>query len=443
MNMSQLDTRFIPPFAVPMRFFITAPLFALMAALLLFTQPDALTLSRWNESTLAWVHLITLGVLLMVMMGAMMQVLPVLHGRAFPMLQRLPALIHGTLSVGAALLCYGFWHRSSAALQLGAALLLLTLALFGTAFFVAFGRWSTAGNSARSMALSVLALVFTGITGSGLVQGHLSGSWVIEPILMLDKTLTHLHLTLGIKGGVLLLVFAVAQQVIPMFHVTPEFPKRLKKFGPISYFALLMFYLLMVLVGTHTGQQVLVLLELCTSSALTLMALRILQQRKRKIPDTTFRTWQLGWSSLLLGNLLLLSQPWWPSAQMSVLHWWLGVCWLAGFALSIVLGMLLKIVPFLSYLHLQQQAGFNLQALVLVPNMHQLLAPPLGQWLLRLWLVLLLLLALSPFSPLIAQGAALMQLACFLLLAFALWRCWQRYRHYQQQILAAIEVHPA
>ena len=68
-----------PPFSLPLRFFLTAPLFLLAAAVLIVLAPDALA-SRWTPQALALTHALTLGFLAMVMLGALMQMLPVVAG---------------------------------------------------------------------------------------------------------------------------------------------------------------------------------------------------------------------------------------------------------------------------------------------------------------------------------------------------------------------------
>jgi len=60
-----------PPFSLPLRFFLTAPLFLLAAAGLIVLSPDALA-SRWTPQALALTHALTLGFLAMAMLGALM-----------------------------------------------------------------------------------------------------------------------------------------------------------------------------------------------------------------------------------------------------------------------------------------------------------------------------------------------------------------------------------
>ena len=69
-----------PPFSVPLRFFLTAPWFLVVAALLILWQGPAIFASRWHPATLALTHLLTLGFMAQVMLGALLQMLPVVVG---------------------------------------------------------------------------------------------------------------------------------------------------------------------------------------------------------------------------------------------------------------------------------------------------------------------------------------------------------------------------
>ena len=80
MNMSGLSFNALPPIDLPFRFFLTAPLFIIACALLVLFSGEALWLSRWQPNMLALTHGFTLGFLTMVMMGALLQLLPVIGG---------------------------------------------------------------------------------------------------------------------------------------------------------------------------------------------------------------------------------------------------------------------------------------------------------------------------------------------------------------------------
>ena len=93
-ELSGLSLDQAPPISVPLRFFLTAPLFALSAALLLLWQGPDLFDSRWNPTTLAVTHLLTLGYLGIVMIGAILQMLPVVAGTPMRHPRRVAAVIH-------------------------------------------------------------------------------------------------------------------------------------------------------------------------------------------------------------------------------------------------------------------------------------------------------------------------------------------------------------
>ncbi|MGB7479845.1 MAG: permease, partial [Burkholderiaceae bacterium] len=98
-----------PGLMAPLRFFLTAPPFALAAALLLLWQGEAALQTRWAPATLALTHLLTLGFLASAMTGALMQILPVVAGVELPRPNGTAAGVHGLLLAGTALLAAAFW----------------------------------------------------------------------------------------------------------------------------------------------------------------------------------------------------------------------------------------------------------------------------------------------------------------------------------------------
>ncbi|MBN8463524.1 MAG: hypothetical protein J0M01_12045, partial [Dechloromonas sp.] len=134
-----------PPFAAPLRFFLTAPLFSLAAGLLLLFVGPGLLESRWTPGLLAATHLVTVGFMLMVMLGALIQILPVVAGANLDNPLAVARWLHAGLAAGALLLAAGFLFGQAA--LLGAAALVLGLAV--AAFLVAGGR-SLAGVPSTS-----------------------------------------------------------------------------------------------------------------------------------------------------------------------------------------------------------------------------------------------------------------------------------------------------
>jgi hypothetical protein len=90
-----------PPLAAPLRFFLTAPLFAILAGLLLLWSGPDLFASRWTPAALALTHLITVGFMLQVMLGAMIQILPVVAGANMSRPLLVASLVHVAITLGA------------------------------------------------------------------------------------------------------------------------------------------------------------------------------------------------------------------------------------------------------------------------------------------------------------------------------------------------------
>ena len=84
MKIASLSTEQAPPISVPLRFFTAAPLFLLLAALILVSGADNPFANMRSPALLAATHCITLGFMAMVMLGAMQQILPVVIGCPMP-----------------------------------------------------------------------------------------------------------------------------------------------------------------------------------------------------------------------------------------------------------------------------------------------------------------------------------------------------------------------
>ena len=69
-----------PPLAAPFRFFLTAPCCGVLAGLLLIVYGEDALVMRWTPAALALTHAVTAGFMLQAMLGALIQILPVVVG---------------------------------------------------------------------------------------------------------------------------------------------------------------------------------------------------------------------------------------------------------------------------------------------------------------------------------------------------------------------------
>ena len=426
MNLAGLSLDNIPPIGTPLRFFLVAPVFGILAGILLIGYPELLT-NRWLPATFAFTHLLTLGVGAMVMLGALFQVLPVVSGRAVPGDQVIAPWVYWGLVWGTLTLTIGFLTSWGWLFGLAAFLLASGFGLFVGAFGAGLVRAHPVGDTTATLRLAALSLVATLVLGGIQLSLHL---WPEAGLYQSDQT--QLHALVGGFGWVLLLVMGVSFQVIPMFHVAPAFPhwvcRRLTLVVFVTNAAVLL-----------AGQSVAVYALPVTMVATILYAteaLKVLMARKRKLVDYTVRFWQLGLSQLIAASLLALGLIFTEvDAWRAPVELLLGLVFALGFALSVMLGLLQKIVPFLIFLHLQRMTLANPQAaMVKLPHMKALIPTERSRWQYRLQLLLLPCIYLAPWTPWMAVIAGLLLVAAFGWLSYCLWGAWHQYQRVESEI---------
>lgn len=416
-----------PPFSIPLRFFLTAPLFGVVAGLMiLFFGQDALV-TRWSEETLAITHLLTIGLLGMLMCGALTQILPVVAGAPIPEVRRVGPVVHLLLTLGTLLLVGGFLSGSppvfiGAVLSLGGGfglfILVATIALFKS--------WK-ASSSVVAMRLAIIGLLVTVVIGIYLAL-QFSGLVSAKKLVLL----TNIHLAWGFLGWIGLLIAGMAYQVLPMFQMTPEYPGWFSRSFPIViFFALGSWSLLALLWMPSEEAYQLVWLIACIYGLFAPFSLYLQHHRRRKVNDISLLFWGVGLVVLFLVCLLYLVRNFglWSSSLPSFALIQGGLL-IYGFALSLVNGMLYKIVPFLAWFHLQNR---KMKVVgvggVRVPNMKELLSEPLIRAQFGIHLVALLVFILALYFPeWFGRLFGLLAALSSALLWFNLYRVVHRYR---------------
>ncbi|MEI6894773.1 MAG: hypothetical protein V5789_09100 [Colwellia sp.] len=424
MNISGLSFDALPPIHIPFRYFLTAPLFIIACAIYLLFYGDWMWITRWHPSTILVTHGFTLGFITMIMMGAIIQILPVVGAGGIKHVSIIGKTCHLLLTLGtiALMLALGGVEFTSRQWLHIIALVALTLAF--TLYLVSialtlFNRLSR-GETIQGIHLALAALLIVVFLGGALFARRLNIN--IFPDI---STLTNLHLMWGM-GWVSLLIISVSFQVIPMFHVAPSFPKKLMKILPVLLFLSLgsVFFIHDSALGLYIAGAVILILHCIFAYSL----LRTLQQRKRKIADTTVKFWQLSAISLfLITGYYLLPNEMLPTAIQARSSLLIGAVFIYFFIVSILLGMLLKIMPFLSYSHLQQKCLINFEAMALLPNMHDFINKKQGLILFILHLLTGISLIITILSPSFNPVFASMLLVEFLWLGFLMLKTCRRY----------------
>ncbi len=417
MKINSLNTEQAPPISVPLRFFATAPLFLLMAALMLVSGADNPFANTQSPALLAATHCITLGFMAIIMLGAMQQILPVVIGSPMQASRLTAWLTFLPLTSGALLLPAGFMLGNPELLNLAWPLLGVAFVAFISASLISLSRSSAHNATKTAILLSILALSGAIALGMLLAQGYASGS------LLPYAKLATAHFSLALGGWVMLLIVGVSYQVVPMFQLTPSYPEWLVNGLTPAICIVLLLSLLPLLLGPKSHWLVIVaqVMFWILASCFAVTTLRLQSKRRRRVADATLSFFRLGMVSILCAALFALATVYFPAIDH--LGTVSAVFFLLGFAMSLIHGMLYKIVPFLVWFHLFRggvKSG--------VPNMKEII-PETWMWR-HLWLHRSTLLA-ALFAPwwnaatwLVALGLLLqgMLLGYALLIAIAVYR---------------------
>lgn len=422
MNTRGLSLNTIPPALTPLRFFLAAPFFAVLAALLILYHGPQIWTSRWSFSILALTHLLTLGFMLMIMIGALYQFIPVMIGRLIPGGNRLAALIHVLLIIGVVSLTSAFLTQIDgfywfALVSLGISLSLFCLSLLPLLI-------AKLNDHLIVFLIRILFFVLLITIGLGLLM-LLAYSYPESDIIY--RLYTDRHALWGLIGWVVLLIMAVSSQVVPMFFVTPEFSVRYLKL--LSLFILLTLSVISVEAEWLLSGELIYLMLSLELVFFSVYTLRLINQRKRKLVDVTINFFRL---SVL--SLLIVIAYWWIfylcsdalSEMNSQFELTLGLLLIYGLALSAIIGMLQKIVPFLIYLNLQSLSFKHPQAMSVKPglvlHMKQVISAEQSQTQFILHINSFILLIISIYWPQLVWIAGLAMLVNFVWLAYVLFK---------------------
>ncbi len=411
-----------PPFAAPLRFFLTAPLFGVLAGLLLLGEGGDLLASRWMPGALAATHLITIGFMLQIMLGALIQILPVVAGANLAQPLRVAGIVHPGLSLGTLLLAGGFFFGQPLALMLGAGLLGLT-----GAFFI----WVTAralfGVPSTSPTIRGLKLAL-GSLGVVLGLGVLLALSLVQGWAVPLAALADLHAGWGLGAWAGVLLAAMAYVVVPMFQLTPGYPARAGWYFPVAVVTLMLGWSLALAGELAWLQQICQLALALVGAAFAALTLRLQGQRRRARADATYRYWQLGLAASILALAMLSTAAVRPEiTEASAWTPAFGVLLLGGF-LSFIIGMLYKIIPFLGWLHLQNYG----QGRVMAQPMNRLLPDRYADRQMQIHFAALLLVLAAVFWPeWLARPAGL---AFAVSNAWLFWNLFSAFRRYRQQL---------
>jgi len=404
-----------PPISVVFRFFFSGALFGILAGIfILFFQNSIFDPASSQALTLT--HTLTLGVMLSFMFAALFQMLPVIAGVVLPNPVKKANILQYPFILGILTLLLAFnlsysWLFETASILLGGSILYIVIIMVRNLTKLPNHSASSKGMLVAVISLAIVILLALYLTGT--LSGILSGTDYSH--------IKQSHYGFGLFGWIALLIISISFQVIEMFYVTPAYPKSVSNYLPLSLLGLLLISLLggtlfpILTMGTN-------LLIAFLLIGYALLTLKRLTQRKRPLTDATVWLWRMGMSSLILSMFLLFITTFTENQTVHTLSYIL----FASFAISIVFAMFYKIVPFLTWFHLNSQGYFT------APMMHEVIHPKTAKMHLYIHLATVVSFILSLFIPPLILLAGALTILSFGWMTWQIIHAWKLYVQTQE-----------
>ncbi len=333
--MFAISKDFAPPLKLIAPFFKIGVTFYLIAIISLMFFNSSFS---YQEMQIAgWIHLFLLGFVMVIIFGAMAQLIPVVLEVGHAVVD-LYYVILPLLAIGTAIMVFGFWIEPYI-ISYGGVLVLTSMVIFALEAFATLKKAKIDTITVKTVAVSNTFLLFGIVTGFILALG-LGGVVSVDVTNILKA---HLYLVLG--GFVLLTIMGISLTLIPMFSLAHGFSDRAIKIG----FNLVSIGVLAVAIGSIFNiialQYLGYLLTLIGVGFYIYQIYLIYLLRVRKELDIWAKSMIFGFSSLIL-SLILGIVYFLPNMSESWLHssMWFFILGFIGFLIN---GHLYKIVPFL------------------------------------------------------------------------------------------------
>ena len=414
-NQNGLSIDQAPPISAVFRFFFSGALFGILAGILILLFGPTV-FNAYSPQAVILTHTLTLGVMLSIMFAALFQMLPVIAGvRLTSPVQKANRLQYPfTLGIIALLLAFQtsqLWLYGLASILLGGSLFYIVAIMLKNLFKLVHHSASSKGMVLALLSLALVVILALYMTATYAVL--ISGTYFSQ--------MKEGHYSFGLFGWIALLIISISFQVIEMFYVTPPYPKFVSYSLPMTLLGLLVVtFIVGLFLPSVWGLTDIILALLLSGYAL--LTLKRLTQKKRPLSDATVWFWKLGLVSLILSMILMVITLFYKATILQTASY----LFFTFFALSIVFAMIYKIVPFLTWFHLNAQGYFT------APMMHEVIHPKTANKHLYIHLATFVTFLLSLFIPAFIYLAGLLTILSFGWLSYQIIHAWKLYRHTQE-----------
>jgi len=345
-----------PPISAPLRFYLTAPLFAIIAGVLLLLSDSSALQSRYSIDSIVITHAITIGFMSFIMLGSLTQMLPVLAGVKIYRVDLITKASHLALVFGTLFMIMGLKFEMPLLNTLAIILLASGFLAMIVVIFMAIKKVKNFTPTVTGMSVSLIFALFSVLMGLFLLFSYIDADAAIYRNIVANT-----HSVWAIFGFAGVLIVGVSFQVLPMFYVAPKFKDFYQK--RVVLFISLSLMLWMITSLFYEAYSVVAKLWLVLFFAsFAAIFLQKIKNRKRKVSDITLLYYKTSSVFLAFGSIFWIVDEYYFSEHIVVTSILIG-----GFILSIIIGMLYKIVPFLIWFHL------NAMGYMSIPTMNEMI----------------------------------------------------------------------
>ncbi len=325
---------FAPPFSLIAPFFLMGTLFYLLSVVLLFSLESDATVSQML--TLGWVHLFLLGFVMMIIFGAMAQLVPVVIEVGHAAVDFF-YIIWPLLALGTLMMVSGFVVLPIL-LPYGGLIVLLSMVIFAIDLFATLRRGERKSIVVSAMKASNIFLLL-GIIGGFIMALSFGGVIDASPDIWLQA---HVYAVFG--GYVLLTIMGLSMILLPMFGLSHGF----NDLPMLWAYRLMVGGVALVMMGSILS--IAVLRDAGTMAVIAAIVsygyqiYLIEHKRARKENDIWVKSLAVAFSSLAVALLLSIIYLLGGEARFMMSGGWFLMVGFVGFLIT---SHLYKIIPFL------------------------------------------------------------------------------------------------
>jgi len=333
--MNSISQDFAPPFKLIAPFFIIGSLFYIFASLYLFSF-DVHDLSFSNPHVIAYAHLFLLGFVMMIIFGAMAQLVPVVLEVGHFGVELFYA-IWPLLLIGSVLMIFGFLY-SPALLPYGGVVVLTSMMIFVGEIFLTIVKVKKLTLVMSSVLISNTFLFF------GIIFGLLMALSYAGTISVDISSLLKAHVYSVLGGYIAITIMGLSIVLVPMFTLSHSFSLRPLE---ISVWVMSIAVVLAIVSSLFHIEFLSYIADIMAIGAMLSyfkLIYIIYKTRPRKENDVYAISLIYSYASMLLAIALIVIYFISSSERFLIASMWMLF---SGFFAFLITGHLYKIIPFL------------------------------------------------------------------------------------------------